>query len=107
MFSLDLVIIDSVNLSFGSAGHMVQLTRLCIIYIYNYIYIHLHIYHVLFWTSLSIGPDFWVLKFFIPTELHWQGGQPQESVSAVVAGIEGSSEEDAQEWLQAGALMFR
>ena len=27
----------------------------------------------------------------------------QESVSAVVAGIEGSSEEDAQEWLQAGA----
>ena len=33
------------------------------------------------------------------------GQLSEESVSAVVAGIEGSSEEDAQQWLQAGAVL--
>ena len=49
---------------------------------------------------------------FIPNEVQLpdtsemaDGQLSEESVSAVVAGIEGSSEEDAQQWLQAGAVL--
>ena len=50
--------------------------------------------------------------FSIPNEVQLpdtsemaDGQLSEESVSAVVAGIEGSSEEDAQQWLQAGAVL--